>query len=188
MPGSTPFRSYPYPLYAEAQNFPADMQALALAVDTDVQNELADPIALAIDQPSVRVHRSISQAVAQNVNVTMTYNVEVYDNDGMANLGVSNTTVTVNTPGFYLVSGSVTVGPSGAGGGALALVLVSSGGVLTNPVGISRALDNDKDTALSYTTLHYVPTAPETLSQFARHNHGAGLTSTAAHLTVTRIT
>lgn len=188
MPGSTPNRSYPYPLYGETQDFPTDMQALALAVDTDVANNLADPIALALDQPSVRVHRSISQAVVQNVNVTLTYNTEVYDNDNMANLGVSNTTVTVNTPGFYLVSGSVTIAPSGAAGGAVALVLVSSGGILTNPVGISRALDNDKDTALSYTTLHYVPTTPETLSQFARHNHGAGLTSTAAHFTVTRIT
>lgn len=187
MPGLTPNRSYPYPLYSETQDFPTDMQALAVAVDNDVKNNLEDPIALALDAPSVRVHRSGSQAIVQNVNVTMTYNVEVYDNDGMADLFVSNTTVTVNTPGIYLVSGSVVVQPSGAGGGAIALVLVSSGAILTNPVGISRAIDNDKDTSVSYTTLHRVPLGGETLSQFVRHNHGAGLSSPTAHLTVTRI-
>lgn len=183
---NTPLRNYPYPDYTDTQNFPADLQALALAVDADVDT-LYDEIDAALDYPSVRVHRTIAQAVAQNVNVTMTYNVEVYDNDNMFNGGVSTTNIIVNTPGVYLIAGSANLAPSGAGGGAAALICMSSGALLTNPFGVSRALDNDKDTSLSYTTLHYVPTVPETLTQFIRHNHGAGLSSTFAQMSVTRI-
>lgn len=187
MPGNTIPQNYPYPLYTDPQNFPADLQALATAVDTDVQ-ALYDASDLAFDEPSVRVFRNTVQAIAQNVNVTVAYGaVETYDNDNMFNFGVSTTNITVNTPGVYLVSGSTTMAPSGAGGGAVALVTASSGALLTNPFGVSRALDDDKETSLSYTTLHYVPTAPETLTQFIRHNHGAGLSSTFAQFTVTRI-
>ena len=183
---NTFLRNYPYPDYGDPQNFPSDMQALALAVDTDVAAISAE-IEEALDYSSVRVHRTIAQAVAQNVNVTMTYNVEVYDNDAMFNGGVSNTNIIVNTPGVYLIAGSANLAPSGAGGGAAALICMSTGALLTNPFGVSRALDDDKDTSLSYTTLHYVPTAPETLTQFIRHNHGAGLSSTFAQMSVTRI-
>lgn len=188
MPGSTPNRGYPYPLYSETQDFPAQMQALALAVDTDVKNNLEDPIALALDQPSVRIVRDASsQAIAANVNVTLTYNLEIYDNDGMADVFVNNTTITINTPGIYLISGAVRIDADTTAGGAAALILMSSG-AFTNPVGISRSLDNDKNTSLSYTTLHRVPTAGETLTQFVRHNHALALPALGANFSATRIT
>lgn len=186
MTSTTP-RGYEYPEYADTQNFPTQMQALAEDVDNDVYNNLYLPITLAQDEPSVRVVQNGAQVVAQNVNVTLTYDTEFYDNDSMANLGVNNTQVTVNTPGIYLISGAIRVSPSGSAGGAVALTLMSSGALIANPVGVSRALDNDKITAISYTTLHYVPTVPETFTQFARHNHSVGLSMTGAQMTFTRI-
>lgn len=186
MPGSTPNRSYPYPLYGEAQDFPTQMQSMALAIDSDVTNNLVLPTTNSLDEPSIRVHRTVVQAIAPNVNVTLQYNTIVYQLDIGAPGGPSGQ-VTINQPGYYLVAGSVVLSPTGNAGGAAALVLTSSGGVLTNPVGVSRALDNDKDTAISYSTLHYVPTTPETLSQFVRHNHSVSINSGTSHMTVTRV-
>lgn len=183
MASTTPNRSYPYPDFGDTQNFPAQMQSFALAVDTDVYNSLSLPLEEARDEPSFKTMRSAVQAVAPNVNVTMTYDSVVYNN-GTFTPGASS--VIIGRPGVYLVAGSVALSPSGSAGGSAALVLASTGS-MANPGAVSRALDNDKDTELSYLTLHYVPTAPETLSQFVRHNHAVSLNSATTQLTVTRI-
>jgi hypothetical protein len=183
---TTPNRGYPYPDYADPANFPADHAALALAVDADM-NALFVASDAAYDQPSARATRMANQAVATGVNVTLTYTAEAYDNDAIFDLGTSTSNMVIQTPGVYLVSGSITIGSDGAAGGAVALILSSTGALLANPFGMSRELDNDRETSLSYTTLHYVPTTPETLSQTVRHNHGASLNVTNAQFTVTRI-
>lgn len=183
---NTPNRGYPYSDYADPANFPADHAALALAVDSDM-DALFDAATLAYDEPSARATRMANQNIAANVNVTLTYTAEAYDNDNIFDLGVSTSNMRIQTPGVYLVSGSMTIGSDGAAGGAVALIAASTGALLANPFGVSRELDNDRETSLSYTTLHYVPTTPETLSQFVRHNHGAALNVTNAQFTVTRI-
>lgn len=183
---NTPNRGYPYPDYADPANFPADHAALALAVDADL-NAIFTARDAAYDQPSARAIRSGGVlAVPANVNTTVVYNSETYDNDGIFDLAAP-TAMVIQTPGVYFVSGSITMAPSGAAGGAVALIAASTGALLANPFGVSRELDNDRETSLSYTTLHYVPAAPETLTQFVRHNHGAGLSLTNAQFTVTRI-
>jgi hypothetical protein len=182
---NTPNRGYPYPDYADPANFPADHAALALAVDSDM-DVLFDAATLAYDEPSARATRMANQNIPANVSTTLTYTAEAYDNDNIFTLAAPGNMV-IQTPGLYFVSGSMTIGSDGAAGGAVALIAASSGALLANPFGVSRELDNDRETSLSYTTLHYVPVAPETLSQFVRHNHGAALNVTNAQFTVTRI-
>lgn len=185
---NTPNRAYPYPEYVNPANFPAQDQTLATAIDTDLDTNLRDPIVQALDEPSARASRPAgTQAVANATNVTVSYTTENYDNNAIVNLGASATDFVIQTPGTYLLTGSVNVTPDGAAGGSAALIMQSSAGVVPNPVGTSRQLDNDKDTSLSCTTLHRVAVAPETITQFVRHNHGAALNISIAQLTVTRI-
>lgn len=184
---TTPNRNYPYPEYNEANNFPTQDQALATAIDTDLQNNLAVPIADALDAPSARASRPAgSQAAATGTNVTLSYTTENYDNDAIVNLAGSATNFVIQSPGVYLLTGSVNAQPDGSATGAAALIMQSSLGTVPNPVGTSRNLDNDKDTSLSCTTLHQA-VAAEVITMFVRHNHGANLNFSIAQLTVTRI-
>jgi hypothetical protein len=187
MSGTTPLRSYPYPTYGDPASFPSQQAAFATAVDTDLQ-ALKVSIDEALDEPSARASRPAgTQAIATGVNVTVSYTTEDYDNDGIVNLGGSSTDFVIQTPGTYLLTGSVNMQPDASSTGSAALIMQSSVGTVPNPVGTSRRLDNDKDTSLSCTTLHRVPTAPETITMFVRHNHGVSLNASIAQLTVTRI-
>lgn len=185
---NTPNRNYPYPEYTDANNVPSQLQALATAVDNDLLNFLETPTNERLDTPSVRVTRSVgTQAVAANVNVIMQYDpIETYDNDGMYNSGVSNTNVVINTAGTYLLTGSVNLAPTGAAGGSVALIVMSTSGTTPNPVGVSRPIDNDKATSLSCTTLHRA-NAAEVLTLIVRHNHANPLTASGAQFAATRI-
>lgn len=189
MASTTPNRGYTYPEYTDANNFPAQDQLLATQIDTDLQNNLQVPITRALDAPSVRTFRGTgTQAVAAGVNVTLAYDLlPTYDNDNMYDGTVSLTNVIVQTVGTYLLTGSVNLASTGVAGGAAALVMASTGGIIPNPIGVSRNLDNDKTTSLSCTTLHRVPVVPETLTMFVRHNHANPLTASVAQFTVTRI-
>lgn len=185
---NTPNRGYPYPEYTDVNNFPAQLQALATAVDSDLLNFLETPILERLDTPSVRVVRSIgTQAVAANVNVVLQYDaMETYDNDAMYNGGVSLTNITVQTTGTYLLTASASVLPTGSAGGSVALIVMSTSGTTPNPVGASRPLDNDKATSISVTTLHRA-TVGEVLTLIMRHNHGGALTAVSAQFAATRI-
>ena len=188
MAGTTPFRSYPYPTYGDATNFPTQQQAFATAVDTDIDTNLNDAISAELDAPSARASRpSGTQAIANATNVTISYTTEDYDNAGIVNLGGSATNFVIPTAGVYLITGSFNMQPDAAAGGSIALTINSSGATMPIPGGSSRQLDNDKDTSVTATTLHQVVTAPETITMVARHNHGASLNASIAQLTVTRI-
>lgn len=182
----TPNRSYQYPTYPDAADFPTQDQLLATQIDTDLFNNLETPMDEAVEEPSVRAFQTGSQGVATGVNVTLSYNSETYDNDNMFDFLASNTNIIVQTPGTYLLSGSVNISAVGASPGSCALIVMSTG-PLTNPVGVSRPLDNDKVTSLACTTLHRVTTVPETLTLVARQNTGVGLTATITQFTATRI-
>lgn len=185
---NTPNRNYPYPDYADPANAPTQIQNFATAVDADHLANLDTPYTAAVDYPSCRVSRPIgTTSVPANTNTTLTFTVEDYDNDNMANLGVSNTNVIVNTPGVYLIGCSTNAQPTGVAGGAAALILMSSGGVVQNPIGTSRELHATLDTSLSGTTIHRVAVVPETLTIFARHNHGGAVLFGISQLSVTRI-
>ncbi|MGW0034666.1 hypothetical protein ACWDXD_33235 [Streptomyces sp. NPDC003314] len=184
----TTSRGYSYPAYTDLTNFPAQIQDLALDIDADVTANLQSGAAAALNMPSCRVARtSGSQAIANNTNVTLTYTTETYDSGAFFNIGTSATNLVVQTPGVYLLAGSVNIAPDGSATGAAALIMASSAGLVPNPIGVSRNLDNDKHTSLACTTLHYVPVAGEILTMLVRHNHGASLNAEIAQFTVTRI-
>jgi len=186
--GNTPERNYPYPEYATANNAPAQIQSFATAVDTDILSFLQQPRQAANAYPSARVWRAVgNQAIANNTSVTLTYTAETFDNNSFFDIGVSTTNVVVNTAGVYLIGCSVTMQADGSATGAAALILMSSGALVQNPIGTSRDLHATRDTSLSGTTLHRVITTPETLTMFVRHNHGAGLNAAFAQMSVTRI-
>jgi len=182
-------RGYPYPEYTNGADFPAQVQAFATAVDTDLANNLRDPALLALDAPSVRAFRGTgTQNIPTGVNTTLQYDLlPTYDNDNMYDGTVSLTNITVQTPGVYLITGSVNLAQTGVAGGSAALIVMSSGGVVQNPVGDSREIDNDKPTSISCTTLHNVAVVPETITMFVRHNHAGALTASIAQITMTRI-
>lgn len=186
---TTPNRGYSYPEYTDPADFPTQVQDFATDVDTDLANNLRDPALLALDAPSVRAFRSVgTQNIPANVNTTLQYDLTpTYDNDNMYDGAVSLTNITVQTPGTYLITGSVNLGQTGVAGGAAALIVMSSGGVVQNPVGDSREIDNDKPTSISCTTLHNVAVVPETITMFVRHNHANPLGATIAQISMTRI-
>lgn len=55
-------------------------------------------------QPNVRVFNSANQSIANNTVTAVTYNSERWDTDTMADLGVNNTRITIQTDGYYLVT------------------------------------------------------------------------------------
>ena len=183
MPANTP-RGYTYPFYTDLTDFPAQIQDLATDIDTDVQNRY-DLIAAALEAQSVRLTKSVSQTIASGVNVNVIWNTEVTDNDAMADLAVDNTRIQIQTPGTYLISGHVQFGGGAAGG--VSVVLTSSGAVSPITLGASKALDNDKDTSISWTTLHWSPVTPDNIVVVARQNSGGNISATAGSFTATRV-
>ena len=126
MPANTP-RGYPYPLYTDLNAFPAQIQALATAVDADM-DALWDRLIAGYNQPAVYVRGTGNQAIANNTGVTATYTTEVYDNAGMFTIGTSATNVNILTSGVYIVTGRVSYTANGAAlAGARQISLVSSG-------------------------------------------------------------
>ncbi|MER5705980.1 hypothetical protein [Streptomyces sp. NPDC002122] len=186
---TTPNRGYSFPEYTDPANFPTQIQDFATDVDTDLDTNLRDPALRALNAPSVRAFRGTgTQNIPAGANTTLQYDLlPTYDNDNMYDGTVSLTNITVQTAGVYLITGSVNLAQTGVAGGAAALIVMSSGGVVQNPVGDSRELDNDKPTSISCTTLHNVAVVPETITMFVRHNHANPLTASIAQISVTRI-
>lgn len=107
MPGLTPLYSFPYPLYTETTSLATQLQALAEAIDDQLVIEQTT-LAGATTRPSVKVRSTTNQAIPNNTVTTLTYTTELIDNAAMADLGVSNSTVTVPVSGLYLVMGGAT--------------------------------------------------------------------------------
>ena len=106
MPGFTSPQNYPYPLYTEANDGPAQIQALATAIDGSIVTA-QNTIARARNRPTAHVTGNVVQSIPNNVSTPMQFNVEDFDTDNMFNLGGSNTDAVVVTPGIYLITGEV---------------------------------------------------------------------------------
>lgn len=183
MSANTP-RGYTYPYYTDLANAPSQIQDLATDIDTD-HTVIATDILDAQHAPSVNLTKAVIQSIAANTNVTVTWNTEVFDNNSMANLGVDNTRIQLQTPGYYLISGYVQMGV--AASGAMSVTLTSSGGVSLNPVAMSRAFDNDKGTGMSWCVLHWAPVTPDNVTVVVRHNGPAAVDVQGASLSATKV-
>lgn len=186
MPANTP-RGYTYPLYGDTQDFPTQMQDYANDVDADVQL-LVNRIAAAYDRPSVRIVGTGNVVVAPNVNVTLTFTAEQYDNNNMADLGVNNQIITLNSSGIYLITGAITYTANGnATRAGLTSTLVSSAAVVPIPARKSVRDTQNFSTTVHVVALHQALVADNITLQ-ARHNSPANITVTDRHLSATKIT
>lgn len=183
MPANTP-RGYSYPLYTDVNNLPAHLQDLAQDIDLDVQNRY-NLIAAHLEEKVVRLTKTAIQVLATGANANTTWDTEVTDNDNMANLGVNNARIQLQTAGYYLITGYVQFGPAAAG--AASVVVTSSGAVSPNSLAASKALDNDKGTGISWTVLHYAPVVPDNIVVVARQNSGGNINIEGGALAATRI-
>jgi hypothetical protein len=107
MPGATPNRAYPYPLPADPVNVPADIQALAEAVDNDVQANLES--VTNINRVFGHMGSSGVQTVQSGTETPLNYQIQYLDNDNMVNVVSAPTQLSINTAGFYMFHTLVTV-------------------------------------------------------------------------------
>lgn len=180
MPGTTP-RGYPFPLYTESANFPTQMQSLALAVDTDVQNNLVTAVNNGLNQPSVLASSSVVQSIANLTDVNLNFTVESYDNANWFNSGVSQTNFTAPSTGFYMMRLSVSYA-SNATGARTAIVKINGnfiwGKTLT---GVSYDI-----TQVMTVHMHQL-TAGDIVTFVARQNSGVALNCTNRIASINKI-
>lgn len=184
MPGTTP-RGYPYPLYTEAADFPAQLQSLATAVDTDVQS-VYTRLAAANLQPACSVETlNVNQSVANNTDVLATFATELYDNANMVNLGVSNTNINIVSTGIYLVTASVTFLANATGSRNIHVVSSGAAGTVARhnlfPDG-----GGTQTAVVSLATL-FAATSGTTVTLVQRQNSGGALNSAVRRLAVARV-
>lgn len=186
MPENTS-RGYTYPVFTDLNGFPAQIQDLATDIDGDMQS-LVNRIASGYNFPAVSVQASgVNQSVANNTDVTASYDTELYDNAGMFNAGVSATNVNIVATGLYVAIGRSTFANSAASPSGRSIRLVSSGvtGV------IARKSINGNSGLAATTTVHIVAlfhaVSGTTVTMVQRQNTGAAINSVFRQLQVAKM-
>lgn len=111
MPGTTSL-GIPFP-YANEVADAVSVKNLADEVDVEL-NAAITAATLTTKRPAALVKRtSGTQSFATGAAfANLTYTTEMFDNDGMGNLGANNERLTVTTAGVYLISGLWFLDPS----------------------------------------------------------------------------
>lgn len=185
MPQNTT-RGYTYPLYTDPMDFPAQIQDLATDIDTDMQS-LVNRITAARNYAACHIVASgINQAVPVNTDVACTFATELYDNTGMVNLGVSNTTVTFTQTGLYLATARATFlsnGNATVGARQLAFVTTSTLGTVGR-----KSITGDQAVATANNlTILFWAAAGDTMQVIQRQNSGASLNTSTRTLQVAKL-
>jgi hypothetical protein len=102
MPGQTTDWALRYPLYSDVVNAAAQIQNLAVDINAALGVVDASITAAQVKRGAF-IRRTVNQLIPNNAFTNLTFVTEVFDNDNMANLGVDNTALTVNTGGLYLL-------------------------------------------------------------------------------------
>lgn len=186
MPENTP-RGYTYPVYGDAQDFPAQLEEFAEDVDLDVQSQV-DNLADHLDQPAARVSGSDTVAIAANTDVTLSWPTEEFDPTGRFNPGTP-TIITLNA-GIWIVSASCHwSGNANSTESACGLRINSTVGGVQARSEVRRALNSTPDTLLTETwveTLMEVAVSAD-VSIIARHNLPVSNNITFREFTVTKV-
>lgn len=185
MPQNTS-RGYTYPLYTDPADPAAQIEELARDIDTDM-DALWDRLLAGYNQPACRVRAaSINQSIAAFTDTTATFAEELYDNAGMVDLGVSNTTINLVQTGLYLACGRSTFlsnGNATVRGRQISIVTTGSLGIVGR-----RCVEGAQtvSTGVSCTALFWAA-AGSTLTLVQRHNSGASLNSSTRTLMVAKM-
>lgn len=187
MPQNTPNRAYTYPVYGDAQDFPAQSLELATDIDLDVQ-DLDDQIQEALNRQSVAIRATTTQNIPVGAGYTaLTWTSTDYDNAAMATLP---TGVTIPREGVYLITAKVTFAGTGIGSPQYYVEarLRSTLGFMSVISQTSTETTGNVDAALQLTHLFYNDgTAGDVISVDVRHSHGAIRVVGARDLSVTRL-
>lgn len=179
-------RGYTYPTYGDPTNAAAQIEELARDIDTDMDS-LWDRMTSGYNQAACRVRSSgINQAIAVSTDVTATFAEELYDNQGMVNLGVSNTNINVVETGLYVAAARVTFlsnGNATVNGRQVTLATTGSLGTVGRRC-VEGAQNNA--TAVQLTTLFWIA-AGGVITLVQRQNSGASVNSSTRTLMVARI-
>jgi hypothetical protein len=179
-------RGYTYPTYGDANSFPAQIQDMATDMDTDMDS-LFDRVTAGYNFAACSVQASgVNQSIANNTDVTATYDTELYDNAAMFTVGTSATNVNLTASGLYVAIGRATFASSAAGATGRQIHLVHSTlGVLAR-----KSIDGNEGLAATTTvhlmTLFWAPSGTfVTLVQ--RQNTGAAINSVFRQLQVAKM-
>ncbi|MGS2588111.1 hypothetical protein [Streptomyces hebeiensis] len=187
MPANTT-RGYPYPVYGDTQNFPAQIQSLAQAINSDMQ-VLADAELATLNQPTVRLTSTTAQTATVGAYTTVSWapGPPNYSNAGMWN-SASPTIIQFTQPGVYLVSARLDLPASGTATEVGTYTLFGTTGLYgPNPARQTLRMQQTSPTRPDLTCIYLVPTAGETLSVFFRHDKATTFNIGARNLQATRI-
>lgn len=186
MPENTS-RGYTYPLLSDVNSFPAQIQDLATDIDADVQ-AVFNRIVAGYNFAACSVQASgVNQSIANNTDVTATYDTELYDNAAMFTVGVSASNINITVTGLYLVIGRANFANSAAGATGREIRLVNSGvpGIFAR-----KSIDGNEGlpntTSIQLANLVHL-TSGTTLTMTQRQNTGAAINTTIRQLMVAKM-
>lgn len=104
MPASTPVYGITYPCGGDTIDADA-FATFASTMDAALAQGAAD-LAAVTDKPNAQLSAITAQTVVINTSTNLTFETEVYDNDGMGNLATNNDRLTCQTAGAYFVWGA----------------------------------------------------------------------------------
>lgn len=185
MSQNTP-RGYTYPEYSDPAQYAAQNQNFAQDVDADVQALSVAQLA-ALNSPSGRAIANANQSIPASTSTLATFATETYDNAAMVNLGVSNTRITLTSPGLYIVNAECNWAPNGN-----ATVGERAGRIIANLAGTDPCWSSSRgsqlaDTELSLTCLYYTATAGDFVTFSVWHNSGAAVNISARSFSATKV-
>lgn len=109
MAGFTVPLGFPYPTGGDPVDGPAQLQALAEAIDNQMVTTLA--AANAASAPAAARITGTSQPTTSGLGKVMNFNTVYFDNDGMADLVADPQKLIVRTAGVYVVVAGATFAP-----------------------------------------------------------------------------
>jgi hypothetical protein len=115
----TPNRNYPYSTPTDPADVPGALQSFAEAVDDDLETRDA----VINTRPYVKLRGATTTPVTINANNLLPFDIEDFDTDGMADLTVSRTDITIQTAGFYWVYGRLRIYNNGTPPASLFYIL-----------------------------------------------------------------
>lgn len=187
MPQNTPNRAYTYPVYSDAQDFPAQSLELATDIDLDVE-DLDDQTTEGLNRQSVAIRATLAQSIPTGTAYTnLTWATTDYDNASMATLP---TGITIPREGVYLIMAKVTWVGAGVGSPQFHVDARLQSSLALIPIIGAASTDTtgNVDATLQLTQLFYNDgTAGDVITIGVRHGHSSARSVTARDLSVTRL-